>query len=82
MTCECCDREPATTATAQGTRLCATCAANLEPTANSPIMDFALELRSAPRLTEAPFALTPTTARTPKRKQRRLFEPAGKGERP
>lgn len=72
MMCECCTREPATTATDQGTRLCATCAANLEPSANSPIMDFARELRAVPPLAEAPFALMPTTART-RTKQRRLF---------
>lgn len=72
MMCECCTREPATTATKQGTRLCATCAANLEPTANSPIMDFARELRDAPLIADAPFALTPTHART-RTKQRRLF---------
>ena len=74
MICECCDREPATTATTQGTRLCATCAANLEPTANSPIMDFARELRNAPPVADLPFALTPPTTRTPRTHQRALFD--------
>lgn len=61
-TCECCQREPATTATDQGTRLCATCAGNLEPSANNPIMDFARELWSAPPIANAPFSLTPPEA--------------------
>jgi hypothetical protein len=74
MTCECCEREPATTATAEGTRLCATCAANLEPAANNPIMDFARELRDAPPIAEAPFALTPSTGKAPRSRQRTLFD--------
>jgi hypothetical protein len=81
MKCECCEREPATTATAQGTRLCATCAANLEPTANNPIMDFARELREAPPVAEAPFALTPTTGKTRRTTQTDLFGDAQKDQR-
>lgn len=75
MKCEVCTREPATTVTDQGTRLCATCAANLdEPTANSPIMDFARELRNAPPVADLPFALTPQTTRAPRTQQRELFD--------
>ncbi len=77
MMCECCDREPATTATAKGTRLCATCAANLEPTANSPIVDFARELRNAPAVAHLPFALTPPTAKAQRTEQRELFDAEG-----
>jgi hypothetical protein len=81
MMCECCTREPATTVPKQGTRICATCAANLEPTANNPIMDFARELRQAPLVADAPFALMPTngTNGTTQSRQRRLF--GGKDDR-
>ena len=74
MMCECCIHEPATTATKQGTRLCATCAANFEPTANNPIMDFARELRNTPTVADLPFALTPPKARGARTHQRQLFK--------
>jgi hypothetical protein len=52
------------------------------PPDDNPIADFARALREAPPIAEAPFALLPTTAKTPRTAQRPLFDAPGKDDTP